>query len=95
MIVKMASFERLNVNVTTILVELVLATAKMIGEEEERVLKSARGSYAPYRIWNRTGASICIWNDVDGDTNAKQITHGKTMDWRFDDWKTMREVSFN
>lgn len=93
MTIKMASNERLNVNVTTTLIELVLATVKMIGEEGERVLKSARGSYAPYRIWNRTGASICVWNDVDGDIDAKQIPHGKTIDWRFDDWKTMREVS--
>lgn len=89
----MTSNERLNVNVTTTLVELALATAKMIGEEGERVLKSARGSYAPYRIRNRTGSSICVWNDVEADTSAKQISNGKTVDWRFDDWKTMREVS--
>ncbi|KAI0361599.1 vacuolar protein sorting-associated protein 13 [Trametes cingulata] len=88
--------QRLDVNLTMTFVELALATSKMLGTEGERVLQKARGSYAPYRIWNRTGYPLFIWSDTDGsqnvrETTAKQIANGKTIDWRFDDWKTMRE----
>ncbi|KAI0669883.1 vacuolar protein sorting-associated protein 13 [Trametes maxima] len=87
---------RLDVNVTMTFVELALATSKMLGAEGERVLQKARGSYAPYRIWNRTGYPLFIWSDTDGghnanETSSKQVANGKTIDWRFDDWKTMRE----
>lgn len=90
--------DRLNLNISMTFVELALATAKMFGQEGERVLRRARGSYAPYRIWNRTGCSMYVWADVDGsaitqDSAMTEIAHDKTIDWRFDDWKTMREVS--
>ncbi|KAH9898385.1 vacuolar protein sorting-associated protein 13 [Cubamyces lactineus] len=88
--------QRLDVNLTMTFVELALATSRMLGAEGERVLQKARGSYAPYRIWNRTGYPLFIWSDTDGshnvnETTAKQVANGKTIDWRFDDWKTMRE----
>ncbi|KAI0639418.1 vacuolar protein sorting-associated protein 13 [Trametes polyzona] len=88
--------QRLDVNLTMTFVELALATSKMLGAEGERMLQKARGSYAPYRIWNRTGYPLFIWSDTDGnhnnkETTAKQVANGKTIDWRFDDWKTMRE----
>ncbi|KAI8995643.1 vacuolar protein sorting-associated protein 13 [Trametes punicea] len=87
---------RLDVNVTMTFVELALATSRMLGVEGERVLQKARGSYAPYRIWNRTGYPLFVWSDTDGshnvnETTAKEVGNGKTIDWRFDDWKTMRE----
>ncbi|KAH9937704.1 vacuolar protein sorting-associated protein 13 [Fomitopsis serialis] len=70
--------ERLDVNITTMFIELALATIRLLGQEGDNVLRKARGSYAPYRIHNRTGSSIFIAN-------------GKIIDWRFDDWKTIRE----
>lgn len=90
------SNQRLDVNVTMSFVELALATMSMLGAEGERMLQKARGSYAPYRIWNRTGYPLFIWSDTEGqgnirETNSKQIANGKTIDWRFDDWRTMRE----
>ncbi|KZT02705.1 vacuolar protein sorting-associated protein 13 [Laetiporus sulphureus 93-53] len=91
-----SSRDRLDINVTTTFVELAISTMKMLGQEGASVLRKARGSYAPYRIFNRTGSSIFVWSDVDGsthvkETTSKQITSGKMADWRFDDWKTMRE----
>ncbi|KZT65144.1 vacuolar protein sorting-associated protein 13 [Daedalea quercina L-15889] len=88
--------ERLDINITATFVEIALATVRLLGQEGDNVLRKARGSYAPYRIHNRTGSSIFIWSDLDGssqlkDTNSKQIANGKTIDWRFDDWKTIRE----
>lgn len=89
--------DRLNLNMSMTFVELALATAKMFGQEGERMLRRARGSYAPYKIRNRTGCSIHVWADADGITSIQdnamtEIPHDKTIDWRFDDWKTMREV---
>ena len=95
--VNFSARERLDINVTATFVELALATMKLLGQEGDNVLRKARGSYAPYRIHNRTGASVFIWSDLDGssqvkDATSKQIANGKTIDWRFDDWKTIREV---
>ena len=85
-------------NISTTFIELALATAKLLGQEGDRVMRKARGSYAPYRIRNRTGCPVYIWSDVDGSVSATdaamtEIAHDKEVDWRFDDWRTMREVS--
>lgn len=70
----------------------------MWNKEGSRLLERARGSYAPYRIRNRTGGTIFIWSDIDGSKGHKEapsarVLQGQTIDWRFDDWRTMREVS--
>ena len=91
--------ERLNVNISTMFVELALAMVNTMSQEGERVLQGSRGSNSPYRIVNRTGYPVFIWSDIDGHSGVKdvpstQINHGKTVEWRFDDWKTMREVRY-
>ena len=93
----LSSRERLDLNISTTFTELVITTMNMLGKEKEQVLSKARGSYAPYRIHNCTGSPICIWSDTDGSANANDsaavnIAHDQTVDWRFDDWKIMREV---
>ena len=75
--------------------ELAITTLRNKGEQ---VLQKARGTYAPYRIRNQTGAPIFVWSDTDSSANTKDIEavkvlHDQIIDWRFDDWKTMREVS--
>lgn len=92
----LASRERLDLNLTTTFAELAINTLNMWSKQGEYVLQKARGSYAPYRISNRTGSPIFIWPDVDGSSSAKdvaavKIPNDETVDWRFDDWKTMRE----
>ena len=77
--------------------QLAIITVNMLGKEGEQVLQKARGTYAPYRIRNRTGLGIFIWSDIDGssparDASAVEILHDQTVDWRFDEWRTMREV---
>ena len=77
-------------------VELLLSLLDIWSKEGEHVLRKARGGDAPYRIRNRTGGSVQVWSDMDDPTNkispAVKITSGETIDWRFDDWKTLREV---
>jgi vacuolar protein sorting-associated protein 13A/C len=93
----LSAWERLDVNVSTAFAELVMSTASIWGKEGVQVLQKARGSYAPYRIWNRTGSPLLVWPDVEGssgadDPRAKRLGHDEMVDWRFDDWKTMRGV---
>jgi len=93
------SNERLNVNLSTAFVELTLETLNSLSRESERVLQKARGIRAPYRIRNLTGLTLRLWSDGErasreAKTNAPMINDGETIDWRFDDWRTMREVSF-
>lgn len=77
--------------------ELAIDMLNTWRKEGERVLARARGSYAPYKIRNYTGTVLHIWSDTDGsnehrDSTAVKISNGQTIDWRFDDWRTIREV---
>ena len=85
-------------NISTTLVELALSMFSHWSKEKDEVLALARGSYAPYRIRNRTGSPVDIWGDAEGvniqDMVPTRIQNNDTIDWRFDDWKTMREVRF-
>ena len=97
--VTLHSNELLDMNVSSSFVELAIATAKVWSTEGDNVLQRARGSYPPYRISNRTGGALFIWSDIDGsrsasDYPAAKISSGETVDWRFDDWKSAREVSY-
>src|ERR1700761_1851130 len=88
---------RLDVNLSATFVELALAMTTAWGKEGNHVLRRARGGDAPYRIRNLTGGPINVWSDLDGSQSthhipAVKISQGETVEWRFDDWKTMREV---
>ncbi|KIM48205.1 hypothetical protein M413DRAFT_439924 [Hebeloma cylindrosporum] len=88
--------ERLDLNISTTFIELTLTTLTTWSQEGAFVLQKARGTYAPYRIQNQTGAPIFVWSDTDSTANTKdvdavKILHDQSIDWRFDDWKTMRE----
>lgn len=96
--VKLSSRERLDLNLSTTFAELAITSLNMWGKEGDHVLQKARGSYAPYRIRNRTGSAIFVWSDLDGSSSSKdrtglKILNDQAVDWRFDDWKTMREVN--
>lgn len=96
-IVDVSSREALDVNLSSSFVELALSTANVWNREGDRVLEKARGSYAPYRIVNRTGGPLFVWSDPDGskspnNAGSVKIEQGAIVDWRFDDWKRMREV---
>ena len=94
----MTSTERLNINLSTAFIELALETLNSLSRDSEHVLQKARGSRAPYRIRNLTGTTLRLWSGAERDpsevkkTNAALVNDGETIDWRFDDWRTMREV---
>lgn len=97
--VRLGAQDRLDMNVSTTFMELVMTTARLWGKEGEHVLQNARGSYAPYRIRNRTGSTVYVWSDTENsygsETSAptRSLADGQVIDWRFDDWRTMREHS--
>jgi vacuolar protein sorting-associated protein 13A/C len=87
--------ERLDLNLSTTFVELAITTLNT-WSKGEHILQKPRGIYAPYRIRNQTGAPVFVWSDTDSSANTKdidsvKILHDQMIDWRFDDWKTMRE----
>ncbi|KAJ2927125.1 hypothetical protein H1R20_g9964, partial [Candolleomyces eurysporus] len=88
--------ERLDLNLSTTFAELAITTMNKWNQEGDAMLQKPRGIYAPYRIRNRTGTPIFVWSDndtaaltVEGDMT--KVLNDQTIDWRFDDWKTMRE----
>ncbi|KAL1697196.1 hypothetical protein GGG16DRAFT_107114 [Schizophyllum commune] len=92
----LASRERLDINLSATFAELALSSLNTWNAEGENMLRRGRGSYAPYRIRNRSGSPIFIWADNDSNADTKdvaavRIQNDETVDWRFDDWKTMRE----
>jgi vacuolar protein sorting-associated protein 13A/C len=91
--------ERLDLNISSTFIELALATLNTwLQEGSDGVLHAARGAYAPYRIRNQTGSPILVWSESDNasgnSADAVKILNDQIIDWRFDDWKTMREVCF-
>ena len=84
-------------NLSTAFIELTLETLNSLSRGSEHLLQKARGSRAPYRIRNLTGITLHLWSDAGraagrGKASATVLNDGGTIDWRFDDWRTMREV---
>lgn len=92
-----AARERLDINLTSAFIELSLTTARILSKEGERVLKKGRGGDAPYQIVNRTGIPLDVWSEADdkvqgGDVQRARLADGSDTEWRFDDWRTTRDV---
>lgn len=89
--------ERLDINLTSSFAEVFATTLNIWNKEGKNVLQRARGTYAPYRISNRSGTSILVWSEADScdhhvEVETTPVHDSQTIDWRFDDWKTTREV---
>lgn len=89
-----SSKKRLELNVTTTLIETSLSAMSLLNEVDIQDLQQR--NRAPFVIQNRTGYSIALWAEHDErdrkSKNAPQhLDDGKDMPWRFDDWKSMRE----
>lgn len=90
------SQKRLELNITSTFIELALTTAALLGREGDKVFTRARGANAPFLIRNRTGYPLSLWSEAAGkgnDVATERLDDGADVPWRFDDWRTMREVS--
>ncbi|CAG8450182.1 1456_t:CDS:10 [Cetraspora pellucida] len=94
MVIDITSLKRLEVNITHIFLETMLTTLSIINQESEHLSTTARGSRAPYKLRNKTGYNLNVWaisSDDAKDTELKKMNDGQELDWRFDDWRKMRE----
>ncbi|EST05630.1 Vacuolar protein sorting-associated protein 13A N-terminal domain protein [Kalmanozyma brasiliensis GHG001] len=89
-----SSKKRLELNITTTLIETGLAAMNLINEVDLQDLQQR--NRAPFVVQNRTGYRISLWPE-HGDRerkskpSAQHLDDGQDMPWRFDDWKSMRE----
>jgi vacuolar protein sorting-associated protein 13A/C len=94
--VRLTAAERLELNVTSALIELAITTATVWSKEAEKV-KEGRGTDAPFRIRNRTGLTVLLWpeqNDLSKQvTGVKRLDDGADVPWRFEDRRRTRDVS--
>ncbi|CAG8536787.1 2817_t:CDS:10, partial [Racocetra persica] len=94
MVIDITSLKRLEVNITHIFLETMLTTLSIINQVSEHLSTTARGSRAPYILRNKTGYNMNVWaisSDDAKDTELKVMNDGQELDWRFDDWRKMRE----
>lgn len=93
LVANITSHERLEVNVSTTFVETALAAVAAWNQVNLRATKFARGGVAPYRIRNQTGINLQLWSSHEGkQVDMTTLNNNQETDWRFDDWKSLREV---
>ncbi|CAG8552629.1 14898_t:CDS:10 [Dentiscutata erythropus] len=95
MVIDITSQKRLEVNISHIFLETMLTTLSIINHVSEHLTTTARGSRTPYILRNKTGYSMNVWaiSSADAnDTEVKLMNDGQELDWRFDDWRKMREA---
>jgi vacuolar protein sorting-associated protein 13A/C len=91
--VQILSSQALFINITSTFVELALAAISGFSSDTARTSSRSRGGTPPYRIVNQTGSALQIWSNTEtGQEQATLLQHGQTIDWRFDDWRSLREV---
>ncbi|KAI8072416.1 hypothetical protein BC940DRAFT_233832 [Gongronella butleri] len=92
--VRAISSTDLNVNITHTFLESTMALISMFGERKNLVYTGERGHDSPYRLCNRTGYDIHIWNsNQNGDVVVRKIENNKDTPWWFDDWRKRREMT--
>ncbi|KAI8384441.1 uncharacterized protein BYT42DRAFT_612143 [Radiomyces spectabilis] len=93
--VKLISNTALNVNVTHTFLESALATVHLWHKRNDLAYSGERGTIAPYKLRNRTGYQLHLWNsgDPNGETVIKELNDGEDMPWWFEDWKKRRETT--
>ena len=91
----LSSKKRLEINVTSTLIELALTTMTILSREGDKVLKMKRGQNAPFLVKNRTGYPILLWTATNAQhitAEPKRLESGRDLPWWFEDWQTLREV---
>jgi vacuolar protein sorting-associated protein 13A/C len=88
------SKQKLELNLSHVFMERLLAQSSKFSQEKklQSVLRKTR---APYVIFNQTGYPIHVWTQISGsnlDKTISRIENDEKMEWRFDSWKTSREV---
>ncbi|KAI9289370.1 hypothetical protein BC943DRAFT_349025 [Umbelopsis sp. AD052] len=93
------SKRKLEINVEHTFVESMLNYSNALGQSNEQQFEATRGSLKPYRIANRTGYTISVWNSQSRDAldnkQLTQIKNGENLPWAFTDWRKRREMELS
>lgn len=90
--VEMSAKKRLEVNISATFIETLMTSMQIWNKEGDLVLNRARGSNAPYVFQNKSGFDLQVW--ASGQKSSKAVhalADGTEVQWRFDDWRRMRE----
>lgn len=91
---QVSSNDRLEFNITTTFIELLLSASSTWSVNDPRSSLRERGGTPPYKIRNETGSSVQIWSNSETVSGPSVVLQdGQSIDWRFDDWRSLREVS--
>ncbi|MBW0469311.1 hypothetical protein O181_009026, partial [Austropuccinia psidii MF-1] len=92
--VALESKRRLEMNITATFIDLIMTGADIWGREGENVLHQKRGMVSPYLIKNLTGYPLKVSAESEDEFRKGKeylVEDGKSIPWRFEDWKLMRE----
>lgn len=93
--VQILSAQPLSLNVNSTFMELALAASSRFSSETARAFSRDRGGTPPYRIINQTGSALQVWSNTEtGQEQSTLLQHDQAIDWRFDDWRSLREVRY-
>ncbi|KAL9941010.1 hypothetical protein V8E36_000498 [Tilletia maclaganii] len=87
-----SSKRRLELNVTTTLIETALTYVTTINDQS--IQASSNRDTTPFELRNRTGYRIAVWPEVEDKRQRPApayLDDGATIPWRFEDWKSTRE----
>ncbi|ORX43331.1 DUF1162-domain-containing protein [Hesseltinella vesiculosa] len=91
---KILSNLALNMNITHAFLENSMALVSAFDKQKNLIYAGERGHDSSYRVCNRTGYDIHVWNSSpEGDVSVKKIENGKEIPWSFDDWRKRREMT--
>ncbi|CAD6914619.1 unnamed protein product [Tilletia laevis] len=87
-----SSKRRLELNVTTTLIETALTYVTTINDQS--IQATSNRDTTPFELRNRTGYRIAVWPDVEDKRQRpapQYLEDGDNIPWRFEDWKSTRE----
>ncbi|KAE8269165.1 hypothetical protein A4X09_0g3183 [Tilletia walkeri] len=87
-----SSKRRLELNVTTTLIETALTYVTTINDQS--IQATSNRNTTPFELRNRTGYKIAVWPDVEDKRQRpppQYLDDGDNIPWRFEDWKSTRE----
>ncbi|KAK0549054.1 Vacuolar protein sorting-associated protein 13 [Tilletia horrida] len=87
-----SSKRRLELNVTTTLIETTLTYMSKLNEQTYQAISDR--NTPPFEIHNRTGYRIAVWPEVEDKRQRpppQYLDDGADIPWRFEDWKSTRE----
>jgi len=83
---------------TSTFIELALGAIAGFNESGASSQRIDRADEVPYKIRNRSGVDLILWHDRDTNSSTThdqgiKLKNNDITEWRYDDPRTMREVS--